>query len=345
MESASFNPDCRKHFASFERRARLRTQTDRQFSARALSGEGPIDSLAVAQKRARRDGEDDVGPREALRGRRPRPRRRQIRPVRRSIRARRRDRPRGTDRVPGSPRAPRARSAPFTLVPIRPRSRCERRSLRTFSPGAVRGRRRFIRSFLPPASPRLTRLSPLAPRAGDVAATAEAAIAAETEETTADDGARPIVRIPESRSNRDRIESRRVASRTLVPIRPRSRGERRSLRTFANPRTQNRFALGSIRPPGRSVVSRPEQHPPPRRRRRRRRRLLLLLLAGARRAARGRGRGPPRRRRVAAAAPPASTSPPPACSACPSPAAASASRRSSSCGARRGEPLPAERRR
>ena len=220
MESASFNPDCRKHFASFERRARLvLVPTDN--SPREL--EGPIDSLAVAQKRARRDGEDDVGPREALRGRRPRPRRRQIRPVRRSIRARRRDRPLQDGSGPRVPPRPRARSAlRFTLVPTRPRSsRRERRSLRTHSPGAVRGRRRFIRSFLPPASPRLTRLSPLASRAGDVAATAEAAIAAETEETTADDGARPIVRIPESRSNRDRIESRRVASRTLVPIRPR----------------------------------------------------------------------------------------------------------------------------
>ena len=110
----------------------------------------------------------------------------------------------------------------FTLVAVRPRSRCERRSLRTFSPGA---------SLRPPLAfnprPRCLSTPPLTPLNSTPTIIASwtitlrlmvpiAVVSAFLNNTPVVAVMIPIVQV-----------------RRLVLIRPRSRCERRSLRTFA----------------------------------------------------------------------------------------------------------------
>jgi chemotaxis protein histidine kinase CheA len=117
-----------------------------------------------------------------------------------------------------------ARPRSITLVPIPPRSRGERRSLRTLLPGA---------SISPPRVPRWfqSRHTATPFNSASDAFQLHPDVIARTDPRPE---ARERKRGTSRAGGEDRRDGEQGASLTLVPIRPRSRGERRSLRTLSS---------------------------------------------------------------------------------------------------------------
>jgi hypothetical protein len=149
------------------------------------------------------------------------------------------------------------RGAFYTLVPIRPRRRGERRSLRTFAgaslrPGSLAFNPRPRRLSTPPDAfeihPDVRSIQARGDAVDDVVAAATRSGAPPTAEFV-----RALRREVETSGSAAAgrvgggavlVSRPRRALFTLVPIRPRSRGVRRSLRTFGSRRAE--FLLSSL---------------------------------------------------------------------------------------------------